>query len=126
MSIETNVKVGQLAKEAMSLALDLCRESGLELEEMRRFWLRLHESTAQLLNEPQQVERPHRADAMTNDEAKVFERTCMPFGAYKDKPIGDVPLGYLDWLVGEPDFKRDVRRYLANPVVKQALSEELE
>lgn len=126
MSIEANVRVGQLAKEAMSLALDLCRESGLELEEMRRFWMRLHESTSQLLNVPPRVDSHDHKDAMDNEEAKRFERLRMPFGSHKNKPIADVPLGYLDWLVGEPDFKRDVRRYLANPVVQQALPEELQ
>ena len=30
----------------------------------------------------------------------------MPFGAHKDKKMGDVPASYLLWLADQPDVKR--------------------
>lgn len=30
----------------------------------------------------------------------------MPFGKFQGKPLADLPTGYLDWLIGQDDFKR--------------------
>src|SRR5205814_40874 len=56
--------------------------------------------------------------------------TILPFGKYKGKRFDQVPLKYLDWLVGE-EFLRPVLRgkiedYLAVPVISQELQAQLE
>lgn len=41
----------------------------------------------------------------------------MPFGKHRDKCINDVPVSYLDWLVGEEPtkFNGNLRDYLRSP-----------
>lgn len=54
----------------------------------------------------------------------------LSFGEHKGKRLDDVPLLYLDWLVGEDwlheETKRIVSEYLSEPVIKKELEKELE
>ena len=52
----------------------------------------------------------------------------MPFGKFKDRTLENVPLKYLDWLIGEKNLKADmpitynhVEQYLADPIIKMEL-----
>ena len=64
---------------------------------------------------------------MSDAEVREFRSREMAFGKHAGKPMLEVPLGYLDWLVGEKDaFHRDVRRYLLNENVAEKLRIELE
>ena len=48
----------------------------------------------------------------------MSEETKMPFGKHKGLPISEVPVKYLDWLIGEPwfekfeDLKKEIEEYL--------------
>jgi len=54
----------------------------------------------------------------------------MPWGKYKGKRLDDVPLKYLDWLVGEgindPATREAIETYLADPTIQNELVKELE
>ncbi len=54
---------------------------------------------------------------MTDEEAARFELNYMPFGMHADKWIRDVPRIYLEWLECEPDFRRQLNRYLRSDKV---------
>lgn len=42
--------------------------------------------------------------------------TAMPFGKHINRQFDDVPLAYLDWLLGqEESFKQDLKAYLTHP-----------
>lgn len=65
-----------------------------------------------------------------NNQIKNYQ---MPFGKHIGKPLEEVPLKYLDWLIGQTWFKIDmpvsynyVAEYLADPVVKKELEGELD
>lgn len=53
----------------------------------------------------------------------------MPFGKYLNKRLDDIPLKYLDWLIGQSwlsdPLKTDIEEYLDNPVIQRALEAEL-
>ena len=66
---------------------------------------------------------------MTATEAVRFEGEYCPFKKYQSWLVANVPLGYLDYLVGlqtDPDaFVNRAARYLKNPQVAERLREEL-
>lgn len=56
----------------------------------------------------------------------------MPFGKYKEEPLDEIPLKYLDWLIGEkfikekfPNIKDIIEIYLSTPSIKLELEKEL-
>jgi uncharacterized protein (DUF3820 family) len=51
-------------------------------------------------------------DPMTNAESREFGDERMPFGKHSGQRIDEVPREYLDWLDGQPDFRRELARYL--------------
>lgn len=61
--------------------------------------------------------------AMTDAEAKKFERDGMPFGKWAGNPVGKVPLEYLVWLDEQDDFHRQLNRYLRNEQVQRMQGE---
>jgi len=53
----------------------------------------------------------------------------MPWGKYKNVTLDNIPLKYLDWLVGETrqePTKTIIAEYLADPVIKKELDRELD
>jgi uncharacterized protein (DUF3820 family) len=46
-----------------------------------------------------------------NDDEPV-----MPFGKYKGEPLADIPVSYLDWIIGQdwikPDLKEQIEEHL--------------
>ena len=51
---------------------------------------------------------------MTNEEATAFGSEGVPFGIWQNKLVSETPLDYFDWLDAQPDFRRQVNRYLRN------------
>jgi len=49
---------------------------------------------------------------MADEEARRFKKQVMDFGIHYGKCIEDVPLDYLVWLEEQPDFRRQLNRYL--------------
>lgn len=51
------------------------------------------------------------------------------FGAHKGKALNEIPLTYLDWVIGQGWLDRGtkevVEEYLSDPVVKAELEKEL-
>lgn len=67
------------------------------------------------------------AEPMTCQEAANFNLVKMPYGKYAGMHIADIPLTYLDWLIGQKDdIKEKISRYLANDEVAKRLREQLE
>ena len=65
----------------------------------------------------------------TNEELRSIEQTIVPFGKFKGRPFDEIPLGYLDWLVGQDwlfaDLREQLGRYLSHPTIAQELEREL-
>ena len=51
---------------------------------------------------------------MTDNEIAAFENQAMDFGKHAGEQVKSVPLDYLLWLEEQPDFRRQLRRYLRN------------
>lgn len=63
--------------------------------------------------------------AMTDEQARRWERTPIPFGKYKGQPVADVSLLYLDRLTDEGSFIKSLKRYLASETIAAALRQEI-
>lgn len=57
----------------------------------------------------------------------------MPFGKFKGRPLEEVPLKYLDWLIGEKNLSaqmpityKHISKYLEDPVIKRELETQLD
>jgi uncharacterized protein (DUF3820 family) len=112
-------------KEAAALtSLILDTAAGLpESEANDAFW----DSLRDLIDDKYPRIKPGSFNSMTDAEVREFRSRTMVFGKYNGQPIMDVPLGYLDWLIGENDsFRRDIGRYLRNEKVTEQLRTELE
>jgi len=67
---------------------------------------------------------------VTFKEASIF---AMPFGKHKGKPLYQVPLDYMDWLVGKMEEGKQANTrtykamvcYLQDPAVSKELDEVL-
>lgn len=59
-----------------------------------------------------------------------IDKTKIPFGKHKGKPLDQVPLRYLDWLLSQEwlfaDLKQKITKYLKDPAIAQELQRELE
>ena len=56
----------------------------------------------------------------------------IPFGKHKGEPFHEIPLKYLDWLIGQdfmkdkfPNIKDIIEIYLSAPSIKKELEAEL-
>lgn len=65
---------------------------------------------------------------MTDTEARVFGQQEMSFGKFQTDLICDIPLNYLDYMVGiNPNFLNgDAARFLKNEKVAEQLRNQLE
>jgi len=59
-----------------------------------------------------------------------YGRYRMPFGRHRGKALDAIPLTYLDYLVGMPDLREDVKQvittYLEDPLIQDQLRLELD
>lgn len=58
---------------------------------------------------------------MSDDESKKFDNQLIGFGQHNGKAVREVPLPYLVWLDEQPDFRRQLRRYLASDRVQSEM-----
>ncbi len=65
-----------------------------------------------------------------NRDPKVLplSETVVPFGAHQGKTFDETPLGYLDWLGGQPwvsygEFAKRLGQYLKHPCIQKELDE---
>jgi hypothetical protein len=56
---------------------------------------------------------------MTDDESRKFGQRAIEFGRYACQPVESVPLDYLLWLDEQPDFRRDLNKYLRSDRIQQ-------
>lgn len=119
--LQKKIRGRQGADEALELIAELAEAYSGDGE--LSFWSRIRDKATERLPKK---ESPTKSDhAMTDGQAAMFEKSLMPYGIHEGKPIAQVPLEYLDWLIGQQDdFKVQVRRYLANKRVSSLVSEE--
>lgn len=80
-----------------------------------RFWESLRDEVAKEVPAPVVVGPKQMNDA----ELREFGRSTMPFGVHLGKRIDNVPIEYLDWLLGNAaEFLVNVRQYLNSPRIK--------
>lgn len=119
-AVEQNVASRKAANELVELGVSLAREYNLDNAHIRLFWQHVMEISAQLIND--QVLCDVCKKAIQNgtlaarnrstdgnrwrnpqDRGKRFnDHDLMPFGKFKDQPLGNVPPDYLDWLATQP------------------------
>lgn len=118
MTIEQNVAQRKSAIECLEFVAECAGEFG----GAEHFWMAVRDGASEHLPPPKvkPSEQP-----MTVEEAAKFSRSLMPFGAYKDQPVGDVPLERLAWYTDQ-DWTRQAMRYLRSPDVAKEFRKESE
>jgi len=111
MSLESNVAASKAAKELMDLGLDLARETGLNPEQIRRYWSSVAQMAAELVGDDLLCARckagmlreltpdGKRWRPAEDRGRRLNDDDRMPFGRYKDQRLGDVPDDYFRWLL---------------------------
>ena len=63
---------------------------------------------------------------MSDEEPKDY---VMVFGGHQGKSLEDIPLQYLDWIIGQKwlsvDVKKIIEEYLDAPVIQRELEADL-
>lgn len=107
------------SRKSADAALELLAES--IAGDPQHFWKIVRDHA-----ENQLPSEPNAVGPMTDEEACRFATRLMPYGKYKDEAVDQVPVSYLDWLIGEADhFKDQLRRYVQNERVRQRFADEL-
>lgn len=57
---------------------------------------------------------PTEPGPMSYEEAIRFEKVAMPYGAFEDSEVGNVPRSYLARVLDPSTFNRQLRRYVAS------------
>lgn len=126
------VKERAAGRQLARTFMDLLKEevSKIQYEEaVKAFWEELSEI---MLNEHGPIQAPPppkpKSTGMSDRVVKLFKKELMPFGKFEGEKIEDVPLQYLDWLVGEDDdaLNGRLKRYLKNEKIAEQLKAELE
>lgn len=114
-----NLKSRCDARQAADAALQLLTEA--ITGDAEHFWRIVRDHAVQQL-----PRTPKDAGPMTDGETVAFGRKMMPYGKYMGVRVNEVPVGYLDWLVGESDdLKTQLKRYLLNDAVRARVVDEI-
>lgn len=116
--LEARVAAGKEARYLFSL----CKES--KHQYLDHFWETLLELVQGEI--PNEQENSTELVPMTDQEVTHFRRETMPFGKYAGNDVKDIPLDYLDYLIGQPDNLTPFRRYLKNPSIAKLLQQQLD
>lgn len=108
MSVETNIAATKIAKDVWALVSEEALK--LDPESQQHLYEKLHVYILDCL--PEKKSRKDPDEPMSNEEASRFGKSKMPFGKHVDKTIDETPMDYLEWLDAQPDFRRQLRRYL--------------
>lgn len=104
MSIERNV-------EGRRVALALVELAGDELT--REAWETLRDLAIERVGARVEAAVVAAVVAMSDDEARRFERVPLPWGMYRGVAVGEVSTAYL-LAITELPFGSDLRRYMAS------------
>lgn len=107
IDLTLNVTARQAADTLIEMGISLAREEGLDSKHRRNFWRHVMESARELIGEELPKAKGQRSitDYQTDgsDEVeRLTEDDPMPWGAFKDFRLGDIPDEYLDWLGRQP------------------------
>lgn len=104
---ETAQEVAQLAR---------LETIAMSAQARARFWEQLQFEVAKELPQAPVAAAPKQ---MTDAEIREFGRSIMPFGVHLGKRIDNVPIEYLDWLLGNAaEFLVKVRQYFNSPQIQ--------
>lgn len=124
MTIEDNVKAKRAADEVWDFIVD----AELEFQDGTRnhYYETLLRHLLEVIPAELHPQRVVKADLvpMKHDELCKFGMQRMEFGKHAGLMVDEVPLDYLLWLDGQPDFRHDLRRYLASPSVQREQEDE--
>ena len=79
------------------------------------FWKRILENVCAVLPpefHPTRIVEHGPLAPMGDTESKFFGAQPMPFGTHQNKRVDEVPMDYMEWLDREPDFRKQLNRYL--------------
>lgn len=113
--------------------IELARESAPDATDEQAvlaFWEEIKDAAlAQLPPDDQRIGQTAALKPMTIGEVLAFEAETVPFGKYVHYNVNELPLKYLDYMVGlrdsPDDFLNRARRYLARPDVAERLRQEI-
>lgn len=129
MTLENKVMGRQSARAAADLIVE-CTET-LDDEARYAFWDQVRDELLERGCDLRGADQPRVASPapvvpMSDLEKRAFEHSTVPFGKHSGRQVQDCPLTWFDWLIGQKDFKVDLRRYMARSDVQEALQRELE
>lgn len=120
MTIEDNINASRAAK----IVAEMIQEESLQFtgDVARRYWEQIVRHVMRM--SPEECHpQPKVIDAkpMRHEELCAFGMERLEFGKHKGRMVDEVDLGYLEWLDSQPDFRKQLRRYLAAPTIQSQM-----
>jgi hypothetical protein len=108
--IKRRVAAREKARTIISLITE--EAAAIDQDVLEAFWDELRKSI------PQQPPIAALDQPMTDEQARVFGFTEMPYGEFKGKPVNSVPFNRLEWYA-DSKFQKLLVRYLNSPNIKR-------
>lgn len=105
----TRIEDKGAARSVARTAVDLLVEQVASMEDHEReaFWDQVRDELLERGCLMPTVEAAPPRQRMTDAQGHAFGCQSMPFGKHRGVTVRDVPLGYLRWLVDDPDHFRE-------------------
>lgn len=110
--VAKNVKLGKIAKEIQESVEEFISYYDLSDEDSKIVLKRI---LKELFGSPKQ----DIPGAMDYDTARAFyHNQVMEFGKFKGQKLDEIDFSYLEWLDSQPDFRRDLTRFMSSEFVR--------
>jgi len=110
------------ARDAARIVAELviAEAAGMPAAGQAAYWEELRKLLPREVVAPPVATPPATAvEPFTDEQARHWGRTRIPFGKHEGTPIDEIPLDYLEHLAEPTEFIRHLRRYLASGRVRQ-------
>lgn len=109
--IKRRITAREKARAVISLLVE--EASSITPDTIEAFWDEVRKSLPPVQN----VRACSSDQPMTDEQARTFGSSLMPFGEFKGKTIDTVPLDRLEWYC-DSKFQKQLIRYLNSPAIR--------
>lgn len=115
MPIHRNIEISRVVELAKQLIAEVFCEEGLTEAEQFRAYDKLWRA----IPHEEIPTPPVQSKPMSYDEARRwYNNHRMEFGEHRGERIADVPEAYLVWLHNQPDFRRELDRFMRSELAR--------
>lgn len=110
--IKRRITAREKARAVISLLVEEASSITPDTIALEAFWDEVRKSLPPVQNTYCSSDQP-----MTDEQARIFGSSLMPFGEFKGKAVNTIPFDRLEWY-SDSKFQKQLIRYLNSPAIK--------